>query len=155
MTTTLDNLADILKKIEVQCEKNGKDIKELKSDIGKEIYNIKEEIKNVKTTLNVEVTKIKSNISEIKTSQTFIGTQFDDHKKIIENVMKKNKQLEEENTAQIKQEPPVAEELCGFKQIALKLDKSNFATAGFFMSFVQTINCILYAFVLTLGFNSS
>ena len=111
MTTTLESLAEILKKIEIQCEKNGKDLKELKSDIGKEISTIKEDIKQIRTSFNAEVTQLKSNFTEIKTSQTFIGTQFEDHRKIIQNVMKKNKQLEDENTEHVKRFRKLEKEL--------------------------------------------
>ena len=43
---------------------------------------------------------------------------------------------------------------CAVSSKKLKLDKSNFVIAGFFISFIETINCMLYAFVFTLGFKS-
>lgn len=89
-------IEDVLSKLTIIEDKISENTSQLLLFNG-EISKLRSEFENNSKFTTTAIINLQDKQTSLETSQEFIGKQFDAHKAIIENVMKKNKQLEDEN----------------------------------------------------------
>ena len=101
MEATTFTLQDVLAKLNCIDDKisaNTLQLNDFKNDFKNEIAKLRKEFEYSSQGTTKSLVDLNNKYKNMEDSQSFISKQFEDHKKMVENVVKKNVQIENENS---------------------------------------------------------